>query len=220
MNGDAHLEEVTAKEAYPALVQLVIHAESITWNRFYNFLMGNSILVLAWATIFVSPASAKTEAKAVLAAICLLGAASGIAWAALAVRGRRFLFDFVTLGQMLETGQPNWASSLKAVKPLSKAADLRDNQAFRWAGSLYLLVLGSLAFSVLYSVMLIASVGWSWAAVPLVITLISIGWFWVAFRTALRSPATQASEGRLTGAAPVGAAEGSAIRQTDERRRG
>lgn len=74
---------VTAKEIYPVLVQLVIYAESITWNRFYNFLMGNSILILAWATIFVSPCSKGLGGKSVLVAISLLGAASGVAWAAI-----------------------------------------------------------------------------------------------------------------------------------------
>ena len=160
MENDAMDKGITAKEVYPALVQLVIHAESITWNRFYNFLMGNSILVLAWATIFVSAASKEVAGKSVLAAISLLGAASGVAWAALAVRGRRFLLDFVTLGRNLEAAPSSWPSELNSVKPLSTAEDLRDSQAFRWAGSFYLLIFGSLAFTLLYSIMLVASVGW------------------------------------------------------------
>lgn len=162
-------EVVSAREAYPALVQLVIHAESITWNRFYNFLMANSILVLAWATVFASPGNDRIGSRVVLAAICVLGGASGIAWAGLAVRGRRFLFAFVSLGQSMEADPVHWAATLPAVKPLSIAADLRDTQAFRWAGSLYLLVCGSLAFTLLYSVMLVVSVGWGLAAGPLAV---------------------------------------------------
>jgi hypothetical protein len=178
---------VTATEAYPALVQLVIHAESISWNRFYNFLMGNSILVLAWATIFVSRAACTVAGRSVLAAICMLGAASGVAWAALSFRGRRSLFVFLDLGQTLERGKPPWTSELGELTPLSTAANLRDKQAFGWAGSLYLLVIGSLAFSALYSVMLVASVGWTWAAVPLALTVIAVVWFGISFCSALRS---------------------------------
>jgi len=138
-------EVVSAKEVYPALVQLAIHAESITWNRFYNFLMANSILVLAWATIFASSLSDRPGPKTVLAAICILGGASGVAWAGLAVRGRKFLFDFVGLAQAIETAPAHWAGTLGAVEPLSTDANLRDTQPFRWAGSLYLLVYGSLS---------------------------------------------------------------------------
>lgn len=191
MNSDSRDREViSVKEAYPILVQLVIHAESISWNRFYNFLMANSILVLAWATIFAAQRD-RAYSRAVLAAICLFGTTSGIAWAGLAVRGRRFLFDFVTLGQEIEATPPHWSASLNAVKPLSKAANLRDVQAFRWAGSLYLLVFGSLAFTFLYCVMLVASVGLSLAAAPLALIGGAIGAFSWRFRSELRSTATQ-----------------------------
>jgi hypothetical protein len=173
---------VTAKEAYLALVQLIIHAESTTWNRFYNFLMGNSILVVAWAALFAS--NSKSDATPVLVTICLLGAFGGIAWAALAVRGRRNLNEFVELGKLIEAESSLWTTALAAVKPLSKAADLRETQAFPWAGSFYLLVFGSLAFSVLYSVMLIVSVEWIWAAAPIgAIGMAGVTLCWFAFRT-------------------------------------
>ena len=45
---------MTLKEVYASLVQMTISAETVSWNRFYNFLMFNTILVLAWATIWVS----------------------------------------------------------------------------------------------------------------------------------------------------------------------
>jgi hypothetical protein len=73
---------VSRGELYSALVQMVNNAESISWNRFYNFLMGNSILVLAWATIYASQ-DRSTLTSIVLSAICVFGAGSGIVWAAL-----------------------------------------------------------------------------------------------------------------------------------------
>lgn len=64
-------EEITGKEIYSALVHLIIHAESITWNRFYNYLMGNSILVLAWTMVFASKVES-VWVSFVMVLICVL----------------------------------------------------------------------------------------------------------------------------------------------------
>lgn len=41
------------KEAiYSSLIQLLIHLENTSWNRFYSLLMAKSILILALATLF------------------------------------------------------------------------------------------------------------------------------------------------------------------------
>jgi hypothetical protein len=179
MNTDKEFSTLSVKEAYPSLIQLVIHAETITWNRFYNFLMANSILVLAWATLFASSKADWLTGKVVLSAISLSGAVSGIAWAALSVRGRRFLFDFVSLGQLIEGGETLWPTSLKEVQPLTKAANLRDQQAFRWAGSLFVLVYGALAFTALYSILLVASIGWRSALfflIPMAVAMTLFCW--------------------------------------------
>ena len=68
---------ITDKELYPSLVQLRIHADSVTWNRFYNFLMFNSILVLAWATVYAAHPR-PIGAWAVLVAFCFFGGLSGV----------------------------------------------------------------------------------------------------------------------------------------------
>jgi hypothetical protein len=191
-------QSVSTNEAYLALVQLVIHAESISWNRFYNFLMANSILVLAWATISVSPDSGRPGRKIVLAAICVFGGASGIVWAGLGARGRCFVFDFVKLGQTIESDPSHWPENLGAVKPLSTAAHLRDTGAFRWTGSFYLLAYGSLAFTALYSVMLVVSVGWCMAAAPLAIFGVGI----LSFVTEPLRICRRQQDGELSSARP------------------
>jgi hypothetical protein len=79
---------ICRRDLHAALIQMVIHAESISWNRFYNFLMGNSILVLAWATIYGSQ-DRSILSSIVLSAICVFGASSGVAWAELGKRSRK-----------------------------------------------------------------------------------------------------------------------------------
>ena len=37
---------------YDSYRELVIHSENISWGRFQNLLIINSILVVAWATLF------------------------------------------------------------------------------------------------------------------------------------------------------------------------
>jgi hypothetical protein len=146
---------MTAKELYPALVQLIIHAESVTWNRFYNFLMFNTILVLAWATVWVSGAP---QLKAViLVAISSLGGVSGVFWAALGYRGRAFLSDYMKMAADLEADSNVWAGEIEKYKPATNSIALRDSLRFSWAGSRVILIAGPLAFTVLYGVMFCVS---------------------------------------------------------------
>ncbi len=148
--------QVATGEIYSALVQLVIHAESITWNRFYNYLTGNSILVLAWATIFSSD-QRRILRSLVMVGICLLGGLSGLAWAGLGKRGRAFLNKFVDLSAGLENDSTCWPQAQMQRKPLSIAREMREDLGYKRFGSYYLLTWGPRLFSVLYLLLLIAS---------------------------------------------------------------
>ena len=146
---------MTAKELYPTLVQLIIHAESVSWNRFYNFLVFSSILVLAWAAVWVS--DVPQLKPLILAAISLLGAVSGVFWAALGYRGRTFLFEYVKMASEIEADFTVWANDIEKYKPATRSVELRDSLRYGWAGSRVILVAGPLAFSVLYVIMLVVS---------------------------------------------------------------
>lgn len=45
---------VSAKDVYAAVFKMIVNAENISWNRFYNFLWFNSILIVSWATVWVA----------------------------------------------------------------------------------------------------------------------------------------------------------------------
>ena len=150
------METISAKEVYSALVQLVIHAESITWDRFNNFLMGNSILVLAWATIFVSTTDSRMTTF-VLSAICILGVLSGPAWAALGARGRKYHDNYVKLASNIEIDPTCWPIELDKNRPSEKTKEIRDASPSRWSSSRFLLQAGPWCFTALYIVLLVAS---------------------------------------------------------------
>jgi hypothetical protein len=140
---------VTPQTLYPSLVQLVVHAEATSWNRFYNFLMFNTILILAWSTIYVAQ-TRPSGAAAILATMAALGALSGIAMAALGVRGRKFLDEYVGLAVKIEADPKCWSETLAQYKPLTLTKDRIAKFPFGWAGSRYLLTWGPLALTGFY----------------------------------------------------------------------
>src|SRR5689334_16945598 len=97
---------VTSKDLYPSLVQMITHAENISWNRFNNFLMFSTILILSWATVWV--ANSPQSRMMFLVAICILGGLSGVFWAALGYRGRSFLSAYLKMAADLEADSAVW----------------------------------------------------------------------------------------------------------------
>jgi hypothetical protein len=177
-NTKSQASSVSGGEVYLALVDLVTNAESVTWNRFYTFLTASSILILAWTTVFVSQIDQIIIRNLVLGSICILGAIISLAWAALGVRGRGFLFDFGRLGKEMEAVEEIWPIPLQNAKPLTRAAEIRDTATFRWAGSFYLLVFVPLLFALLYAVFLAVSIPLNMAGPFL--AAIFIVWIWIA----------------------------------------
>lgn len=153
----ANEEQTIASDVlYPSLVQLVIHAETISWNRFYNFLMANSILILAWATIY-APQQHPAFATTVLVVISVLGLVSCVAAAALGVRGREYLSKYVDLGVCIEADEKCWGMNLAQYKLLTITKQYGKEASFCWARSRYLLWLGPVAFFVLNGFLLCVS---------------------------------------------------------------
>lgn len=143
------MDKVSDKETHSAIVQLVTHAESTSWNRFHNFLIANSILVLAWVTIYVS-SSRSPMVTHVLVAICVLGVLSGVFWAALGYRGRKFTDGYIELGTSIEEG-------IEGHKPLTESKNLRDTLPCGWSGSRYIVAVGPLIFALFYILLVVAS---------------------------------------------------------------
>lgn len=78
---------------YDSYRELVIHSENISWSRFQNLLIINSILVVAWATLFPEK-DAHCWAQLVMSAITIPGILTGIAWASMGKRSRQYLDSY------------------------------------------------------------------------------------------------------------------------------
>jgi hypothetical protein len=135
---------IANKDVYAVLTQMIVQLENISWSRFYNFLMGSSILVLSWATLYVSgPKSPYTTS--VLLLLCLIGILSGPIWAKLGKRARQQLEVLFQMTRGLEANPAAWEQDVRpSDRPFSAVANLRDDavwysknpfvlQAFPWA---------------------------------------------------------------------------------------
>jgi len=76
---------------YDSYRELVIHSENVSWNRFQNLLIINSVLVVAWATLFSSSSAPLFSAKIAMSAISFFGMFIGVAWTFLDKRSRQYL---------------------------------------------------------------------------------------------------------------------------------
>jgi hypothetical protein len=93
--------KITKKDVYSTIVGHLTSAESITWNRFNSFLLVNSILFIAWTTIYfdkISPGDLINRAI-LLTIIAMVGIISGVFWAGLGLRGRKYVFEFLNLAK-------------------------------------------------------------------------------------------------------------------------
>ncbi len=61
------------------------HAEQLRWTVLYNFLVGNTILLLGWAAVFAINASSSTKTGS-LVVFCVGGFCLSLAWFGLGVR--------------------------------------------------------------------------------------------------------------------------------------
>jgi hypothetical protein len=89
------------KDLYEATVQLITATANETSFRFYNFAMTNSILILAWATLFKSN-SPLGKAKCDLILLSLVGCFTSIAWAAYMGRSRSYISHYHEMARALE----------------------------------------------------------------------------------------------------------------------
>ena len=146
--------KIDEKDMYTTFFQLVLHSESISWSRFNNLLIINSILILAWATIFASNSSSRLASKIVMVVICALGILSSVAWADLGKRGREYLDAYKNKAKSIETNKKDWWEGCidNDYKPFHI-----DKKPKWYSSSRFLVGYGPYFFVVVYGILLIAS---------------------------------------------------------------
>jgi len=141
------MDKITVKEIYNNLVQLVIHAESVIWDRFNSYIVGNSILTLAWVTIFES----NIKLKFLLVLICIFGIIASVVFAILGYRGKAFLNRYLEVGSFIEADPQCWPGELnQKYKPLTETKSFRDNLNIPWCGGRSVVVFGPIIFVIFY----------------------------------------------------------------------
>jgi hypothetical protein len=140
----------TRKDAYTALVAIVQHAEATSWNRFYNFLMFSTILVLAWSTIY-SQSSRPKSASLVMALIAVVGILSGLAWSVLGYRGRKFVKHYLEEGEKIDK------TAAEGCRLFHRTITFGNEYDLRFLNSTSILIGTPLVFSALYLVLFIVS---------------------------------------------------------------
>jgi hypothetical protein len=141
---------VTRQAAHAAILQIYQHADGISWNRLYNFLMFSTILVLAWSTIY-SQGNRPRYASFAMALISSLGFIGGIAWAAVGHRGRRFTTFILEQGKRLED------LSKEDFAICTMILESHHEFSFKYVGSYRMMVLTPLVFCWLYGVLFVLS---------------------------------------------------------------
>jgi hypothetical protein len=142
------------KDKYGAVIQLIVGTEAMAWNRFYNYLVVASVLLLAWFTIYSQATPGEFQdaregqviqlqrprgAPLIMTVMSALGAFGGFAWACLGWRGRVFMGRYVELGRRIEDAVEADKPG-QDIRPCHEREQLRDTVGFSLIGSFYLLV--------------------------------------------------------------------------------
>jgi len=120
VNGEAG-PEITPSTLYQVLCSLVNQSEQIRWTRLNNFLIANSIFVLAWAAVFVTDNIAFPIKQIALTWICVPGLVTAILWGPLGRRSSNYHDTFHELARSLESKLPD-----KSPKPFREVQPERD----------------------------------------------------------------------------------------------
>jgi len=104
MDDPSNKDRIGKQDIYAAIIQLIIHADNISWNRFNNFLVGNSVLAVAWATIFGS-SKPSFQANMILTVITLIGIYASKIWYGLGLNSRNYLDKYIKQGVRLEESE-------------------------------------------------------------------------------------------------------------------
>ncbi len=143
-------------EIYQAYRDLVVHSEDVSWSRFESLLIINSILIVAWATLFAKQPPLSVWTKVVMTAISLLGITVGWAWSDLGRRGRQYLDQYKAKAKAIEEHHDKkdwWEEGIPITdRPFQVTVVTR-----RLSSSAFLLIWLPLLFSLMNVILLIAT---------------------------------------------------------------
>jgi len=173
----------------PQLYQMLLaashHVQNRTWNALYNYLMGSSILVLAWSTMYGKGESLSSGSAMVLVAISVVGIVISLAWAMSAGRSTEFMSRHTKQAKAIERNSKSWGRGIREEwHPIEAVDEIRarwNDVPISWNS--WIAVFTPMLFSLLYVVLLVATVGANplcisgWISAPSGLAV----WFWLVW---------------------------------------
>ena len=159
------------REGRARLIASAHHVETRTWGALYNFLMANTILVLAWAQLFGTTASVVGRVGAMIL-LSVVGWLSSVAWCVLGARNYVHIGEFGRrLTRLDESLAPNVKVQVSAVSDCvhdlldESYKGLRIARGFRAVTKLS------------YQPWIVCGTPWCFGFLHTVLTLIAVGFY-------------------------------------------
>lgn len=177
-------------EVYGFLQQSTHHVEGRAATGLYNYLTANSLLVLAWATIFAGAQTSPPGKSIVMVGISVIGVLTGLQWALLGTRTWQYALEYA---DQLRSMWAHYGFAGHAAVDASVARHWKKRR-FVVSANHWVLFLAPLALSLLHMLMLSVVIwsgnpggllGWCiWAALTIV---------WTAYYACIRDVWKQCS---------------------------
>jgi hypothetical protein len=145
---------------YAAAVTLMATSEQVRWARLNTFLVANSILFLAWVSLFALPGLTDPAKEWIMSAVCVLGFFSSTGWAVLGKRGSDHLRFYRDTAITFEQSGPPAPSAIPNWNVVEKGKGIVGHPHKLWSSE-FLVSYCPLIFGVAYAVLFIARGPWS-----------------------------------------------------------
>lgn len=135
-------------------IQLIIHSDNTGWYRFNNFLMVNSILIIAWIMIFTSTISSKLL---LLILLSIVGFIISIFWTAFCSRNWRYLNIYMKITKVYENKILSFGKKI-IDGPLNAGHKLRFICLEKISKTKFLTILITFLFLITFSILFLISI--------------------------------------------------------------
>jgi hypothetical protein len=158
------------RTVYSAASDHWVHAEQMRWTILYNFLVGNTILLVAWSTLYSTLIEKPSSlgVRIVLIGLCVAGFFGSVVWAFLEQRANRFAEEYFRAGLSLER-RLHESSKAPESADEDKNGPFATNDRHRASGGVIkthvIVIAVPIAFAIVYTFLLVVGVYASMGAI-------------------------------------------------------
>jgi len=134
------------------------------WTILYNFLVGNTILLVAWSTLYSALVQKPSSlgVRMVLIGLCVAGFCGSVVWAFLEQRANRFAEQYFRAGLRLER-QLRYLSTAQESADEGADGPFATNDRHRAGGGVIkthvIVIAVPIAFAIIYTFLLVVGIG-------------------------------------------------------------